>query len=80
MVLIGLFSLFVTVPAFGSCSYRRLQRAPIPPCNSEQVWDTQYQRCLSVRANGPPDQPPWWDGPGWRLRSRGYNPGASVGD
>jgi len=49
MVLIGSFSLILAAPAFGSCSYRRSHRAPIPPCNNQQVWDTQNQQCLPIR-------------------------------
>ncbi|BCP53551.1 hypothetical protein K32_21680 [Kaistia sp. 32K] len=72
---IGLISLAAADPAFGACgSHRRVSHARMPPCSDQQVWDTEYQRCLSVSAKGPPDQEAWPRGSSW-----GNNYGSSFG-
>lgn len=57
IALIALISLAAAAPAFGSCGSRKSHRATAPPpCSNDNVWDTQYRRCLSFRPGGPSDK------------------------
>ncbi|MBN9026114.1 hypothetical protein [Kaistia nematophila] len=49
----------------------------MPPCGNQQIWDTQFQRCLSYSAHGPPDQQAWPRGPSWASN---YNYGRAMTD
>ncbi len=71
--LIGWSSLAAAAPGFGACGHGRTSHARWPPCGNEQVWDTQYQRCLSFSAHGPPDQPAWPRGPSWAANTFDYD-------
>jgi len=72
---IGLISLTAAAPALAACGHRKVAHARIPPCSNEQIWDTQFQRCLSYSAHGPPDQEAWPRGPSWASN---YNYGRAM--
>jgi len=78
MTAIVLLNLAATAPAWSACGHKRVHRAQFPPCGSLQVWDTQYQRCLSFSAKGPPDQKPWQLGPRWDPGNRDYDSAMSM--
>ncbi|MBN9059516.1 hypothetical protein [Kaistia sp. MMO-174] len=74
---VALLSLAATAPAFGYCGHGRTVHARMPPCGNQQIWDTQFQRCLSYSAHGPPDQQAWPRGPSWASN---YNYGRAMTD
>ena len=62
---VGFICLATAAPSIAACGHLRMAHARMPPCSNQQVWDTQFQRCLSYSAHGPPDQPAWPSGPSW---------------